>query len=578
MQAQLQAPSAHLMSTSAARSNAQSFRSASASSPLQAHPLTDPSLSALSLTSKASPDSTCQHLGPCKNLNLCTIALGRILGEGTFGKIYAVESDLGDGRGNQPLALKICQTDKATVESRMHQEAVALLLCSACPFVVTLYAYQGPPAPHGRHYFLMERAACSLADFLDVRSSRLDSTAQPLMSHEEQLRVMASLLLALLFMWNAGIVHSDIKPSNILLFACALPSSSSPTGRAKYTHPHYKICDFGGAVINGEVIGCVIKTPMYLPPEATGSCPQTYPKPTWDMWACGITCMELQFGDATYKQDLDTLWANAQWGPNFHSQVTEDFLRRVLHPNMRSRLTPGQALGHAFFKELDLALYLGECKAALQHTAQIPRPIPGALALPTVPSNHDSVERTAASRPSTVAQAAVPAPYILVQALPSVSCDVAQTPPTPDAVAQAPSSHDDVALAPPTPGAVAQASPTLPTHGDLAPTASSTCSSEVQPALPSADSMMLTIPNTPCGQTPPHTPDSAVRTLPSTSSPTQPDPPVAEAARCLTWIDDEQPTLEGSVARQAVANVHTAPTPDAPLHCSPAMPASPELL
>lgn len=397
------------------------------------------------------------RLGPHQTLDLSTIALGPVLGVGGFGLIYAVYTDLGTGHGLQAFALKVCQSAKPQMDRRLHQEAVALLLCASCPFIVTLYAYQGPLSPGGAHYFVMEQAEGSLADLLDDRADLADdspalsptaillpatppvvpspcravsatSAAQhtalgscselvptapaipststlpafadeamrPLMTHAEQQRVMASLLLAQVHLRACDIVHSDIKPQNVLVF--------TGTGTAAMT---FKLCDFGGVTLAGHTCGSIIMTDLYAPSEAWGpgpGRPRRNPTDAWDLWASGVTCMELLFGRVHDSDSACMRTGGARVLLDGVPTATAEFLRGLLHPDLHQRLTLDQALDHTFFDGLDwnsLSPQLPSCQPSGRPACT--RCIPPALQLPLL------LQKVEPCPPCLTAQGVLPA-------------------------------------------------------------------------------------------------------------------------------------------------------------------------
>ena len=96
--------------------------------------------------------------------------------------------------------------------------------------------------------------------------------------------LLEQLLQALEAVHAAGVVHRDVKPANLLL---------EPTGCGR---PHVQLADFGAAVALGApIVGAdsVVGTDGYLAPEA---CAGAGPDPRQDLYAAGITAVELLTG------------------------------------------------------------------------------------------------------------------------------------------------------------------------------------------------------------------------------------------------------------------------------------------
>ncbi|WP_211318765.1 serine/threonine-protein kinase [Nocardioides silvaticus] len=95
-------------------------------------------------------------------------------------------------------------------------------------------------------------------------------------------RLVDQTLQALEAVHEAGIVHRDVKPGNLLL---------EPTGRGV---PHLRLGDFGIAVPTDEArlthVAMVIGTPGYMPPEQQHGAD---PHPSADIYALGMVTLEL---------------------------------------------------------------------------------------------------------------------------------------------------------------------------------------------------------------------------------------------------------------------------------------------
>lgn len=199
--------------------------------------------------------------------------LDRILGKGGMGYVYrALDTSL-----QRYVAVKVVRqsaSDGSSTEDHvasMLTEAVAQARLNH-PNVVTIY-YVGK---HDAHPFLaMELVSGpTLADRL---------TIGPL-PYADVIQVGIQVADALKHAWQFGIVHADIKPSNLLISG----------------EHQIKLSDFGLSRVAASdgVGGRVAGTPQYLAPELLEgkglSCQS-------DMYALGVTLFELMFGRLPFE-------------------------------------------------------------------------------------------------------------------------------------------------------------------------------------------------------------------------------------------------------------------------------------
>ena len=127
------------------------------------------------------------------------------------------------------------------------------------------------------HWLVME--------YVDSRNlAEVVRTGGPL-SPDSAARLMAQAADALAAAHDSGIVHRDVKPSNILV---------SPHGRVKLT-------DFGIARMNQDATltqtGMVTGSPAYIAPEVASGSPAT---PASDVWSLGATLYHALSGRPPY--------------------------------------------------------------------------------------------------------------------------------------------------------------------------------------------------------------------------------------------------------------------------------------
>ncbi len=169
-----------------------------------------------------------------------------LLGRGGMGAVYyAVEKAL-----DRPVALKLLPAELSAqpgFAERFAREARAMAKLSH-PNIVALYEFGGTSAGH--QFFTMEF----------VEGTTLAAMIHgPGLNPDQALVLSSQICLALAYAHERGVVHRDMKPSNILVD----------------THGQVKIADFGLArlldptevTVGHTVTGAVMGTPDYMAPE-----------------------------------------------------------------------------------------------------------------------------------------------------------------------------------------------------------------------------------------------------------------------------------------------------------------------
>uniref|UniRef100_A0A3B4AG67 Protein kinase domain-containing protein n=1 Tax=Periophthalmus magnuspinnatus TaxID=409849 RepID=A0A3B4AG67_9GOBI len=164
---------------------------------------------------------------------------------------------------------------------------------------------------------VFEMLDCSLIDFCKRRKKR------PNLS---EIRVIAQqLLMAFEALGELGIVHTDLKPDNVMLVNC------------KNQPLKVKLIDFGVAHLKSEMkLGSSHQNIYYQAPEVSLGLPLTE---ALDMWSLGVVLVEngwtFKTPEGYYK---DTLMAMGFL----------NLLRKLLHVDFSKRITPSEALQHEF--------------------------------------------------------------------------------------------------------------------------------------------------------------------------------------------------------------------------------------
>ncbi len=166
------------------------------------------------------------------------------LGQGAMGVVYKATDPLIDRTvAIKTINLGLAQEEKEEYEARFYQEAKAAGRLSH-PNIVTIYdvGKSGDVA-----YIAME-----FLQGREVRDILNDGQALPV---EQVLDIVSQVALGLAYAHEHGIVHRDVKPSNIMMIRDG----------------HVKITDFGIARMESAAVrtqtGMVLGSPKYMSPE-----------------------------------------------------------------------------------------------------------------------------------------------------------------------------------------------------------------------------------------------------------------------------------------------------------------------
>ncbi|KAG6416973.1 hypothetical protein SASPL_124414 [Salvia splendens] len=148
-------------------------------------------------------------------------------------------------------------------------------------------------------------------------------------------RYTQGIITGLDYLHSRGIVHCDIKGSNVLLVGGAA-----------------KIADFGCAKAQQEF--AIGGTPLFMAPEVARGEEQGFAA---DVWALGCTVIEMAAGRAPWPNAPETLRRIAFSGeaPEFPaslSEVGKDFLSKCLRVDPRERWTAEELLRHPFLGDI----------------------------------------------------------------------------------------------------------------------------------------------------------------------------------------------------------------------------------
>ncbi len=197
--------------------------------------------------------------------------LVRPIAQGGMGAVYEV---LDRKTGMRRAAKTILRPDDPQTCARFRREASLMARCDAHRGIVKVHAYG--EAPDGAPYLILDLVQGEGLDDLLRREGRLDPTRAA--------ELASDIAVALAFVHERGIVHRDVKPSNVLMDEGGTP----------------RLTDFGIATARDverlTKTGTFVGTLDYCAPEqATGSARQIGP---WtDAWSVGAVLFHMLAGE-----------------------------------------------------------------------------------------------------------------------------------------------------------------------------------------------------------------------------------------------------------------------------------------
>uniref|UniRef100_A0A8C4HQM4 non-specific serine/threonine protein kinase n=1 Tax=Dicentrarchus labrax TaxID=13489 RepID=A0A8C4HQM4_DICLA len=260
----------------------------------------------------------------CEKADPSQFELLKVLGQGSFGKVFLVRKILGPDAG-QLYAMKVLKKASLKVRDRVRTKMERDILVEVNhPFIVKLhYAFQ----TEGKLYLIL--------DFLRGGDVFTRLSKEVMFTEEDVKFYLAELALALDHLHNLGIVYRDLKPENILLDEAG----------------HIKLTDFG---LSKESVDADKKaysfcgTVEYMAPEVVNRRGHTQ---SADWWSLGVLMVHKL--TQTY-----TLIFSKLGMPQFLSLEAQSLLRMLFKRNPANRLGAGpdgveEIKRHAFFSTID---------------------------------------------------------------------------------------------------------------------------------------------------------------------------------------------------------------------------------
>uniref|UniRef100_H2Y4U6 non-specific serine/threonine protein kinase n=1 Tax=Ciona savignyi TaxID=51511 RepID=H2Y4U6_CIOSA len=272
----------------------------------------------------------------CQKADPSQFELLKVLGQGSFGKVFLVRKIVGNDRG-QLYAMKVLKKAKLKVRDRVRTKMERNILVDVNhPFIVKVYyAFQ----TDGNLYMVL---AYLRGGDLFTRLSK------ELMFTEDDVKIyLAELALSLDHLHSLGIIYRDLKPENILLDVDG----------------HIALTDFGlskESTEGSEKAYSFCGTVEYMAPEVVN---RRGHDQSADWWSFGVLMYEMLTGQLPFqgrdRKDTMTQILKAKLGmPQFLSQEAQSLLRMLFKRNPGNRLGSGsdgveEIKRHPFFNGID---------------------------------------------------------------------------------------------------------------------------------------------------------------------------------------------------------------------------------
>jgi len=259
----------------------------------------------------------------------------RVLGEGSFGKVFLVRKVIGKDAGTL-YAMKVLKKATLKVKDRVRSTNERKILADVGhAFIVRLhYAFQTP----GKLYLIL--------DFLRGGDLFTRLSKEVMFTEEDVKFYLAELALAMNHLHSLGIIYRDLKPENILLDE----------------HGHIALTDFGLSKqpLDGSKTYSFCGTVEYMAPEIVNRKGHDFAA---DWWSFGVLMYEmltgnLPFHGQTRQETMNQILRSKLGMPENLSPEAQSLLRALFKRNPQNRLGAGaqgilDIKAHCFFATID---------------------------------------------------------------------------------------------------------------------------------------------------------------------------------------------------------------------------------
>ncbi|XP_021766441.1 CBL-interacting protein kinase 18-like [Chenopodium quinoa] len=255
--------------------------------------------------------------------------LGKLLGQGTFAKVYYARNI----KTGASVAIKVVDKEKVLKVGMIEQikREISVMGLVKHPNVVQLYEVM---ATKTKIYFVMEY----------VRGGELfNKIAKGKLKVDIARKYFQQLISAVDYCHSRGVYHRDLKPENLLLDE----------------NENLKITDFGLSAIadtrkQDGLLHTTCGTPAYVAPDVILR--RGYDGAKADIWSCGVILFVLLAGYLPF-QDSNLMEMYRKIGkaefkfPNWIPSDARRLLIKILDPNPKTRISTAKIMENSWFRK-----------------------------------------------------------------------------------------------------------------------------------------------------------------------------------------------------------------------------------